>query len=75
MTPRVTKTRPSLSPGEVPVKLKIGVPIALFEQPVLSVKLDLPEPQQNLEVSVSEQEKIAEAIQDMLGVSVSIECP
>lgn len=71
--PRLTLRKPALGRGEIPVKVTVAVPQALFKQPHLSLKFSLPEPTQELTVDIAQQEAIAEAIQEQLGVHVTVE--
>jgi hypothetical protein len=67
---RVTAGYPSLNRNERAINLKMELPVALFEAPVLKASIMVDTPDQPITIDTS---AIAEAVQTAIGMDVHIE--
>lgn len=71
-TVRVAKTKPSLSKHEVPIRLELKIPIALFTRPELTASLTIPAEKAPFKITPEITHNIAETIRQETGFSVQI---
>ena len=70
---RLTMRSPSLEPGEVPVRISLTLPVALFQRPSLEASIKVPESSAGQPViSADVQSGIAEAIRAATGMDVRL---
>lgn len=69
---RVCKGKPVLGKDEVPIKLKLDLPEALFKRPQLSASIVVPPDNAPADISAEVQDNIAAAIRDATGMDVRI---
>ena len=72
LTCRVTKTAPSLQCGEVPVKLSVRLPAALFQRPQLTALVTVNDDIAPLEIEAEVRENIAEDLKKHLGADAQV---
>lgn len=69
---RVSKTKPNLGKTEVPIRLVLKIPIALFTRPELSAALTIPAERVPFQISPDVTHNIAEIIRQETGFHVEI---
>ncbi len=69
---RACKNKPTLEFNEVPILISLSIPKAMFLRPQLQAKITLPEQDINKEISVEIQSDIAKAIEQVIGMSVTL---
>ena len=66
---RVTAGEPSLDRLERAIRLKVSLPLALFETPSLSASIDVDAPSERVSIDTS---AVAEAVRQVIGMDVTI---
>lgn len=69
---RACKNKPALDFNEVPILISLSIPKSMFMRPQLQAKITLPEQDVNKEISVEIQSDIAKAIEQAVGMSVTL---
>lgn len=72
---RVAIKKPSLKPGELPIRCKIEVPRSLFKQPQFVAKIELPETTTGgTDVKIeSAVRDLARVVEQNIGIKISFE--
>ena len=71
-TVRVSKTKPSVAGNEVPVRIELRLPIALFQKPDLEAIITIPEEKTQFIITPEVQQNIADAIRAQTGMEISL---
>ncbi len=75
-TPKCNKKKPTVGPQEVALKFNIELPDTLFRRPMLTINTKVKESQKgNAQIIAQMQEEIADRLQDVQGVIVTIAAP
>lgn len=72
---RLAVKKPSLRPGELPIRCRIEVPRALFQTPQFTAKIQLPEPdtsETDVKITGTLQE-LARAVEQNIGIKINFE--
>jgi hypothetical protein len=70
---RITKAKPALRANEVAIRLNVELPIALFRQPDLVAKIEVPAERVPFVIAPEVQENIAEQIRAQTGFTVRLD--
>lgn len=71
-TPNVSKSKPSIGKEEFAFKVNLSIPDAYFQEPELSVKIDMPENISAPKLTTEIAENIGEIIRQQLGVKAHL---
>lgn len=69
---RVTKNKPSLEKNEVPVKMRLELPIGLFQRPQITAQIKVPDSEAKPHISASVADNIADIIRQETGLNVTL---
>lgn len=72
---RLAIKKPSLKPGELPIRCKIEIPRSLFQQPQFTAKIELPEPNSSAtDVKITGAlEELARSVEQNIGIKITFD--